>query len=90
MSNTIDCPKCGHEHHSEGNDSEYDGTDMECEGCGFEFTIEVEWDPNFHTTCKRHDYGDWEQRNHSGKIVVCRSCRCCLSLQLRSDPEVQQ
>jgi len=47
---TIDCPKCEHEHQPTGA-CEDDFGEMECEACGFKFEVEVEYTPSYTTSC---------------------------------------
>lgn len=41
VSDTIDCPKCGHEHHSEGNGPQLGLFNASCIMCSKPFQIEV-------------------------------------------------
>lgn len=78
--NTIDCPKCGHEHQPTGS-HEDDSGEMECEACGFKFEVEVDYDPSYSTSCVTHEWGEFENRfTRSGEIVefcFCLHCQCC-------------
>ena len=50
---TIECPRCGHEH--EGAGSQEDEGTWECAECGFKFKVFVEWEPIYSTTCVNHE-----------------------------------
>lgn len=54
---SIDCPKCEHEHAPTGCD-EQDTGEFTCEQCGFEFLVEVEYEPSYLTTCVTHKWGE--------------------------------
>jgi transcription elongation factor Elf1 len=51
------CPKCHHAHEACGSDEEDSGK-KECDECGFEFIVEIEYLPVYETTCVKHDFGD--------------------------------
>jgi transcription elongation factor Elf1 len=52
--NTIDCPKCEHEHQPIGS-HEDDSGEMECKACGAKFEVLVEYDPVYWTSCAEHE-----------------------------------
>ena len=80
---TIDCPRCEYEHEPTGS-HEDDSGEMECEGCGFKFVVEIEYDPSYYTSCVEHEYGEFRmQRTARGDEVECRFCVHCQSCQLR-------
>lgn len=82
---TIDCPKCEHEHQPTGS-HEDDSGEMECEACGFKFEVEVEYDPRYLTSCVEHEYGLFEQKAvRNGELVECRFCVHCQRCQLRKE-----
>lgn len=83
MSDTIDCPKCEHEH--EATEShEDDSGEMECEACEFKFFVEVDYDPSYSTSCVKHEYGPFEQTTgHGGEMIDYRVCVHCRQCQLR-------
>ena len=73
MSETIDCPRCKHAHDDLGYQES-----MTCEDCGFAFTCDVEYEPDYSTSCKEHDFGEFNRTlTTSGKTVMCRTCRHC-------------
>ena len=80
---TIDCPKCEHEHQPTGA-CEDDFGEMECEACGFKFEVEVEYTPSYTTSCVEHEYGEFEQRlDRRGTLIECRFCVHCMRCQVR-------
>lgn len=64
MSSTIDCPHCEHEHEATGC-NETDESNHDCEGCGKEFEVLIEYDPDYSTSkmpCKvDHVFGEWNE-----------------------------
>ena len=81
--NTIDCPKCEHEHQPSG-PHEDDHGEMTCKSCGFRFVVEIEYDPSYYTSCVEHEYGEFGvYANASGESVECRLCVHCSACQLR-------
>jgi transcription elongation factor Elf1 len=80
---TIDCPKCEHEHLPTGS-HEDDSGEMECEVCGFKFEVEVEYDPVYSTRCVEHEYGPFEQKSdRRGELVEGRFCVHCQTCQFQ-------
>ena len=77
---TIDCPKCEHEHNPSGS-HEDDAGEMECEECGFAFRVEIEYDPAYYTQCVEHEYEAFRPVTiRDGSIVIarfCKHCQCC-------------
>ena len=85
MSDTIDCPKCDHVMFPCG--SHEDEGETECDECGFQFVVQVEYQPVYATVCVEHTYGEFEPRQAStGKLVPCRSCMYCGDLQVGQYP----
>lgn len=93
MSSTIDCPYCEHEHDATGC-HETDESNHECEGCGKEFNVLIEYDPTYSTSkipCKDdvpHEWGDWRpwhdyQAGHS-KEIRGASCMNCDKVRVES------
>ena len=82
---TIDCPKCEHEHQPSGSHEDDHGP-WECDECGFAFEVEIDYEPSYWTSCAKHQYGDWQHRpTRSGEMVECRLCDHCQHCQLRGD-----
>jgi hypothetical protein len=80
---TIDCPKCEHEHNPCGSHDE-DSGEMECEECGFRFRVEIEYDPSYLTWCVEHEYGEFGMHKaRNGDLVECRFCVYCQKCELR-------
>jgi Zn ribbon nucleic-acid-binding protein len=84
---TIDCPKCEHEHQPTGL-HEDDIGEMECEKCGFKFEVELEYAPVYSTSCVEHSYGPWTAReDRQGKQIECRFCIYCQRCELREESD---
>ena len=72
--NTIDCPKCHHTHEPIGS-HEDDSGEHECEECGFNFTVEIEYDPDYITSCVECDHSTSPIMEGGGvKFQLCRYC----------------
>lgn len=85
---TIDCPKCKHEHTPSGS-HEDDAGEMECEECGFKFDVEIEYDPCYSTSCIEHEYGAYQEVKKY-KSIFARFCVHCGRCDLKpDDPEPQ-
>lgn len=54
----IECPKCKHEHEPHGNHQD-DAGEWTCDECGFEFVVEIEYEPTYSIECREHDFGPW-------------------------------
>lgn len=76
MSSTIDCPKCKHEHDACGSHEEDEGK-WECEECGFKFEVEIEYDPDYSTSCVEHEFDDYFCSKINGKMLECCFCIHC-------------
>lgn len=77
MSDTYDCPKCGHEHEPNGSHDD-DAGKQTCDNCGFEFIVEIEYDPSYYTRCVVHEYGEPEvQKQPDGTELGFRKCVHC-------------
>lgn len=84
---TIDCPKCEHEHEPTGS-HEDDVGEMVCENCGFKFLVEIEYEPSYFTHCVTHEYGEFGlHTTRAGELVECRFCKHCQMCQLREQAE---
>lgn len=70
---TIDCPACGHEHIPTGS-HEDDVGEHECEKCGFEFVVEIDYDPIYDTHCQTCDFTKEVEVTGYGKGLECRYC----------------
>lgn len=82
MSETIDCPKCGHEH--DGNYEIVDGEETECQQCGFKFTVHTELVMTYQTECVEHEHGEWTtHKTTRGDVVEARFCKHCWACELR-------
>lgn len=80
---TIDCPKCEYEHIPTGS-HEDDAGDFTCESCGFEFIVEVEYDPSYSTACKTHSWGEYHAHTlRSGRTETVRFCEHCMRCELK-------
>lgn len=80
---TIDCPKCEHEHQPSGTHADDIG-EMECEACGFTFIVDIDYDPSYSTRCKVHEFGEHETRlTRMGTTVECRFCVHCQMCELK-------
>lgn len=83
--NTIDCPKCEHEHQPSGSHDDDHG-ERTCDACGFTFMVEIEYDPSYCTSCVDHEYGEFGMHATSrGEMVECRFCVHCQHCQLREN-----
>ena len=69
----IECPRCKHEHDPAGN-HEDDSCDMECDECGFEFSVEIEYDPSYVSTCKVCEFGGIRTGKSGVKYRACEYC----------------
>lgn len=79
---TMDCPKCEHEHEPAGI-HEDDAGEMSCESCGFRFRVEIEYTPSYLTHCVEHEFGEWGLKaDLSGELVRCRFCTHCQMCQV--------
>lgn len=67
---TIDCPKCECEHEPSGRHDD-DAGEMTCKGCGFRFVVEIDYEPEYYTTCVKHEFGPWE----STACIYCGNAR---------------
>lgn len=75
--NTIDCPKCNHEHKPTGSHEEDKGT-TECESCGFQFYVEIEYEPTYSTSCVTHQMEVPKQIQASnGETINVQFCKHC-------------
>lgn len=84
-----ECPKCNHEYEASGS-YEDDHGEQECENCGFQFIVEIEYDPSYSTRCVTHEWGEVQQiARHSGKSVNARLCIHCRACDLKSVTEVE-
>jgi hypothetical protein len=88
MSNTADCPKCRHKHTTEDFDLVCSGAEIACEGCGFRFIWEAEYEVTFSTSCIEHDWG--RARTYTargGEGIVCQFCKMCEACQILKEGE---
>jgi hypothetical protein len=74
---SIYCPQCGESHEPSGW-HEDDSGEWTCDACEFKFKVEIEYSPEYYTTCFEHEWGyvpidGWE---------MCKTCR-----DMRSIPE---
>lgn len=76
---TIDCPKCEHEHKPRGSHGD-DSGERNCEACGFAFVVEIEYDPSYHTSCIECEWGGpetiWDRMGNPHRVVRCLHCQC--------------
>jgi transposase-like protein len=79
---TIDCPKCEHEHKPSGNHGD-DSGEHTCENCGFVFNVVIEYDPSYWTFCLQHEFDDWETRIHQNQPIECRFCIHCKKCEIK-------
>jgi hypothetical protein len=74
---TIDCPKCEHEHEPSGTHEE-DSGEMECEECGFKFNVTVEYTPEYYIICVVHEFGEPKVcKTASGTEITGCFCKYC-------------
>ena len=78
MSGTINCPKCEYEHAPSGS-HEDDIGERTCDNCGFKFHVEIDYDPDYSTSCVKCEFNeDWKKVIHRGqerKICHCVNCQ---------------
>ena len=87
MSDTIDCPRCKHEHEPTYSHEDDHGK-WECDACGFEFDVEIEYESRYDTCCQEHQYGAFEFHTvRSGETVEARFCIHCEACQLREQAD---
>lgn len=79
---TIDCPKCEHEHDPAGNHDD-DSGEMECEECGFKFIVTIEYEPSYSTECAVHEWSERVSRH--GEPRPHRFCVNCRIIKLECD-----
>lgn len=79
----IECPRCKHDHEPAGN-HEDDSGDMQCDECGFEFRVLVEYDPSYSSTCKVCEFGGVRtgQVGLRSQGVRYRACEYCGKVKL--------
>lgn len=91
MSDTVDCPRCGHEH--EPGSHEDTAGDYQCSECDFEFIVAVEYTAWYEMTCKVCEFGDWNRDSgiqYNGKprmIRWCKHCSKCELMPIEEDPD---
>ena len=84
---TIECPKCGHEHEPTGSHNDDSGT-MRCDSCDFAFVVEIDYDQSYATFCVEHKWGKFRtRRDRQGNLVECRFCMHCDRCQLREEAD---
>lgn len=73
-----ECPKCSYENPMTGC-HETDEDEYECQDCGFEFVVEIEYDPSCSTSCKACDFAEWcaDESYPDNEIRQCRICGHC-------------
>ena len=76
---TIECPKCKHEHWTGGQE---DSNEMACEECGFRFVVEMEYVPDYETHCVNHSWSTWQVILSSPQYEF-RACALCLEYESR-------
>ena len=87
MSDTIDCPRCKHEHEPSYSHEDDSGAWV-CEECGFAFDVDIEYEASYAVCCKQHDYGGFKDCEiRSGETVEARFCIHCEACQLREQAE---
>lgn len=60
--------------------------EMECTKCKFNFQVHIEVQPVYSTTCKNHEWRDWEQfRYYSGESGFVRVCGNCFAAELKEN-----
>lgn len=73
MDDMIECPKCEYCHEPAGNHEDDCGR-RTCRGCGFEFLVEVEYEPIYYTSCIAHEWGDVRNEGTSRPYRTCNYC----------------
>ena len=82
---TIDCPKCSREHTPSGSHEDDEG-EMECDGCGFVFIVEIEYEPSYETRCKEHKFGEFKPfTTRAGETVIAKFCEYCGTGRLKEE-----
>lgn len=75
--NTIDCPKCDHQHEPCGN-HEDDERMWVCEMCGFKFNVEIEYSPDYSVSCSKHNFPEpMYHATSSGRRIFGSFCIYC-------------
>ena len=83
MSDTIDCPKCEHEHFPSGCHEDDIGERI-CDKCGFRFDVELHYDPSYSTHCVKCEFrDDWKKVFHRGQELEICHCVNCQAAKLR-------
>jgi len=77
------CPNCGVEYEAIGNHEEDEG-EQECETCGFNFLVSIDYDPIYYTECVEHDFEEFGSHNKvTGRLdVVCKICGKCIAKEI--------
>jgi hypothetical protein len=73
---TIDCPKCKHEHEPAGY-HEVDSGERECDKCRFKFEVVIEYDPYYDTGCVEHEFGNYGDNPRFPNAKFCKHCMKC-------------
>ncbi len=74
-----ECPKCGAGHEATGS-HEDDTGERECDECGFAFIVEVEYEPEYSTSCVTHDY----VFERCGNTCSGNRCQLCGTIDISS------
>ena len=75
----IECPKCQHCH-------EEDEGERKCEICGFAFTVEIEYDPEYTIQCVECEFGPAYTVPVVGAMEM-KTCRHCNYTVIVKEPE---
>lgn len=73
MDDMIECPKCEYCHEPDGI-REVDSWRRTCDGCGFEFLVEVERETRHYTSCIKHEWGEVRNEGTSRPYRTCKYC----------------
>jgi DNA-directed RNA polymerase subunit RPC12/RpoP len=76
---SIYCPQCGKPHKPLGSHEE-DSGEWTCGDCGFRFVVDIEYSPEYYTTCRDHEWG-------YVPIDGYEACKICRSMRLTQAQE---
>lgn len=79
MSEIITCPKCGHVHQPPQS-RHADSWPMKCDECGFEYEVQVFYQPHYSTHCIEHEFGPVQLVqliNNMAEVRFCVRCYQC-------------
>ena len=80
-----ECPKCKTEYEASGSHEE-DSGERTCDECGFQFVVEIEYDPSYYVYCVECEFGEYEHRETSRGAGEFRFCKHCGACEMKTNP----